>query len=117
MEGYRAVIDLDDGSVGLPAEFENTGCSYEQSDCAGTCYGADKRYLGFVIHGIAGSLYSIDPKSTLSASFTTRSRFSPDTGTCSEETIQLSSAYQGEEYSGILATDLATPLYIDKSSE
>ncbi len=113
VEGFRTVIDLDDGSFKPPQQMGGAGvsCMYESNDCTGSCFGVDELARGYLLNSTDGQIFSVASQAA-SQSITFNSyNESSALAICKILTGALPTAVNADIYQGILSETLLAPLY------
>lgn len=113
IEGFRTVIDLDDGTFMPPSQLASGfgfSCMYESADCSGECYGAEERARGYILNGQSGSIHYVENNASSVAITSNSHNVNTTLSTCTVQNIPLTNAVPTSSYNGILSNTLSLPI-------
>lgn len=100
-------------SGALRAPYDNISCLYRSSDCTGTCYVYDRRWIGFVVADSQGRTF-VASRSTPDTGSLDMDSYVDGNGVCQAAAISTIESYATTAYSPSgLTLPLAAPLYWD----
>ncbi len=110
LDRKHAYVNLQTGELEAPNGFF---CTYESSDCTGTCYVYDSRWWDMVVVDGAGAIHSAPRRSTNLGPKTVHSYTASDY-TCTVNTIQMPESYEAPVVQNLsVSFPLQLPLYWD----
>ena len=104
LDGKQALIDRQTGGLHAPLGFS---CLYESSNCTGTCYVYDSRWLDVVVLDAAGQTW-LAGHSAVSVGGKTMQSYVVDAGSCTVSTLVTANSFPASIYQ--LPSGLTLPL-------
>lgn len=107
----HAKVDRYTGLLVPPSD--NIFCMYQSSDCSGSCFVYDRRWLDFVVRDAAGQTF-VASRQTPDAGSQTMESYINGAGSCQNATITTIESYETATYAPTgFSLPLAAPLYWD----